>query len=96
MTSKKQIKKISRPRVTSLDSRIFADLHKAKRPLPVQRLAKRLDVSWKTANEHVKKLKRLGVLNTKKSIRKTSVSINPSLLRLLKQPTKKSTARKRR
>lgn len=76
------------PRITSKDSQIFADLRKARRPLPVGKLAKRIDASWKTVDKHVKKLEELGVVNTKKSIRRTNVSLNPKFIALLKKKKK--------
>ncbi len=80
-----KIKSRKQLRITSFDSRLFADLHKAKRPLPIKRLSERLDSSWKTTSEHVKKMERLGILKTKRSIRKTNVSINPELLNALRR-----------
>lgn len=86
MTAKKRkTAKRTIPRITSTDSRIFANLHKAKRSLPVQRLAKRTYLSWKTTNEHVKKMQKMGILRTKKTIRKTNVFIDPNLARLLRK-----------
>ncbi len=76
------------PRINSTDSRIFANLHKAKRPLPVQRLAKRTDLSWKTTNDHIKKLEKMGILRTKKTIRKTNVFIAPKFTTLLERRRK--------
>ena len=73
----------TRTRITSTDSRIFASLHRAKRPLPIQRLAKRTDLSWKTTNDHVKKLERMRILKTRKTIRKTNVFIDPRFRSIL-------------
>ena len=75
------VKQKKKPRITSLDSRLFADLHKAKRPLSIQRLAKRTDTSWKTVRDHVKDLEKMGVLRTKKTIRKTNVFIDENILK---------------
>ncbi len=74
-----KIKPKPRPRITSFDSRLFANLRKANRPLPVKRLARRLDASWKTTNDHVKKLEGMRVLKTTRTVRRTNVSINPAI-----------------
>lgn len=81
--------RVKTPRITSTDSRIFASLHRAKRPIAVQRLAKRADLSWKTANEHVKKLQKMGILRTRKTIRKTNVFLDPKFVTLLKKRGKR-------
>ena len=69
--------KAKKPKITSTDSIIFANLYKANRPLPVQRLSKRIDQSWKTTNDHVKKLQGLKIVKINKTIRKTNVSLEP-------------------
>ncbi len=68
-------------RITAFDSRLFANLRRANRSLPIKRLAKRLDSSWKTTNDHVTKLEKMKVLKTKRTVRRTNVSIDPSILR---------------
>ncbi len=82
-------KRKPRSRITEFDSRLFANLRRANRPLPVKRLAMRLDSSWKTTNEHVKKLERMNVLRTNRSIRRTNVSINPDVFGNVKRKAKK-------
>ena len=75
MVTKKQ------SRIKPLDSKIFASILKARRPLPVKKIANRVNVSWPTANRHVEKLKKLGVLKTKKSIRRTNVEVSDNFLK---------------
>lgn len=81
-------KKRKIPRITSKDSQIFADLNKARRPLPIGKIAQRIDSSWKTVDKHVKKLEKLGVVNINKSVRRTNVSLNPKFVSLLRKKKK--------
>jgi len=85
-------------RITGLDSRIFASLLRANRPLPVKQVAKRVGITWPTANLHVQKLANLNVLNVVKTIRKNRVKIEPKFLEHLKtnKLLKKETADMRR
>ena len=85
----KKIKKRIRPRIDKLDAELFGSLFRAKRPLSVKKLATRTDMSWQTANKHIKKLEGFNVVKTKKSIRKTNVSINPNFLKGFKKKTTK-------
>lgn len=73
-----------RKRITGLDSRIFASLLRANRPLPVKQIAQRVNVTWPTANLHIQKLAKLNVLNNTKTIRKNRVSIDPRFIEHLK------------
>lgn len=41
---------------------VLADLVKAKRPLPVRRIAERTSLSWKTTNQHIKTLEKRGLV----------------------------------
>ncbi len=75
-------------RITSFDTRLFGSLYRAKRPLSIKKLANRTDMSWQTANIHVKKLEKLGVVGTKKSIRQTNVFIDPILFKSLMKKRK--------
>lgn len=79
------MKKIKKSRIDNFDSKLFGSAFKARRPLSIKRLATRTDMSWQTANKHIKKLEKLNVFTTKKSIRKTNVSINPIFLKTLKK-----------
>lgn len=76
---------MKKSRLTKIDKDIFASLAKAKRPLPVKRIAKRVDISWPTAKQHVKKLEKMGVVKTNKTIRRTNVSITDDLKREIKR-----------
>lgn len=67
-------------RIDNFDSRLFGSLFRARRPLSVGKLAKRTDMSWQTANKHIMKLQKFGVLQTKKTIRKTNVFIPQPIL----------------
>lgn len=71
-------------RITGLDSRIFASLLRANRPLPVKQIANRVNVTWPTANLHLKKLEALNVINNVRTIRKNRVSISPKFIESLK------------
>lgn len=85
---KPTVKTRTRPRIDKLDAQLFGSLFRAKRPLSVKKLAQRTDMSWQTANKHIKKLENFKVLNTKKSIRKTNVFIDPLFLKSLKKQKK--------
>lgn len=78
---KSEIKNLPQFEITEFDSRLFGNLIKANRPLPVKRLAQRLHSSWKTTNNHVTKLEKANVLITNRSIRRTNVSVDPDILR---------------
>jgi predicted transcriptional regulator len=75
--------KRSKKRINGLDSRIFATLFKAQRPLAIKQIAKRLNISWSTAKIHIEKMIKLDVLIVKKTIRKSSVQINPKFINYL-------------
>jgi DNA-binding transcriptional regulator GbsR (MarR family) len=53
---------------TSID--ILADIVKAKRPLSVSKIAERTGFSWKTTNEHIKKLKTRRLIECNKTKRR--------------------------
>ena len=78
-------KKRIRPRIDKLDAELFGSLYRARRPLSIKKLAQRTDMSWQTANKHIKKLEGLKVLNTKKTIRKTRVTIDKDFLKGMKK-----------
>lgn len=63
---------------------ILADLWKAKRPLSVSQIAERNNIVWKTANEHVKSLKKRGLIKTKKSVRRTYCEIKKEFMQSIK------------
>jgi len=67
--------------IRKIDSDIFSTLHNAKRPLPVKKIAERIDVSWPTANLSVKKLRDMKVLRIKKTVRMSKVDIDPIFLK---------------
>jgi predicted transcriptional regulator len=68
-------------RISNMDKLIFASLYKAKRPLPMKKIATRTNVSWPTVRNSVTKLKGMGVLNTQSTTRRTNVSLNDAFLR---------------
>lgn len=72
-------------KIDNFDARLFGSLFKARRPLPIKKLARRTDMSWQTANKHLKKLKRLNIVNIKKSKRRTNITINPIFLTKVKK-----------
>lgn len=71
-------------RITNIDSRIFADLIKAQRPLPVKQIAQRTNITWPTANQHIQKLAKMNVVKVDKTIRKNRVAIDPKFIAQLK------------
>lgn len=77
---------VKRPikRITNIDSRIFADLIRAQRPLPVKQIAQRANITWSTANQHIQKLAKMEILKVNKTIRKNRVVINPKFITQLK------------
>ena len=90
MTTKRKTKKAksnlkTKPRITGTDSKLFASLYKAKRPLPIKKLSERADFSWKTTNDHIKKLEKMNIVKIKKTVRKTSVFIDPKFATILKK-----------
>ncbi len=68
-------------RIDSFDKKIFGDLFRASRPLPMKRISKRTGISWPTVKNHVIKLRALGAVDVHKSIRRTNVSISGAMLR---------------
>ena len=72
---------VKNSKVKSLDREIFVSLYKAKRQLPIKRIAERLNVSWPTIDSHVKKLEQLGVVITHKTVRRTNVELNQEFLK---------------
>lgn len=75
---------MSQKRITGLDSRIFANLIRAKRSLSVKQIAMHAGISWLTANIHVQKMAKLNILFIKKTVRKNRVQINPKFITYLK------------
>lgn len=71
-------------RISNIDSRIFASLVRARRPLPVKQIAQRTNVTWPTAKSHVEKLRKMNVLKIEKTIRKNRVTIDPRFKKQLK------------
>lgn len=90
MVKGKQIKRKRKKKgkIDKYDAQLFGSLYKAKRPLPIKRLAKRTDMSWQTANTHLKKLKRLNIVNIQKTKRRTNITINPIFLTRVKKKKK--------
>jgi predicted transcriptional regulator len=74
----------TKKRITGLDSRIFASLFKAQRPLAIKQIARRLNISWSTAKIHIQKMVKLNILTVEKTIRKNRVQINPKFINYLK------------
>jgi DNA-binding transcriptional regulator GbsR (MarR family) len=70
-------------RIDSFDARLFGSLHHARRPLSIKKLAQRTDMSWQTANKHLKKLQELDIIDFKKTVKKTSVFITPRLMKIM-------------
>lgn len=83
------VKGKKRKRITKLDKDIVASLYRAKRPLPVKKIAERVNISWPTADIHIKKLKKFKVLDFKKTPRKTSVFIDPLFMDTIKKKKKR-------
>lgn len=71
-------------RITKKDQDIFATLFLAKRPLPLKKIAVKSGISWQTTKKHVNKLEKFGVVDVKKTVRRTNVNLKPSFLNLLK------------
>ncbi len=79
---------LRKKRINKNDSTIFANLFKARRPLPIKRIATRTGLSWPTTRDHVKKLQEFGILDIQKSKRRNNVSINQNYLNDLKRRRK--------
>jgi len=71
-------------RINNIDSRIFANLLRAQRPLPVKQIAQRTNITWPTANQHIQKLANMNVVKIDKTIRKNRVAIDPRFINQLK------------
>jgi len=71
-------------RINNIDSRIFANLIRAQRPLPVKQIAQRTNITWPTANQHIQKLANMNVVKVEKTIRKNRVAIDPRFIQHLK------------
>jgi len=63
---------------------ILADLFRAKRPLSVKRVAERNNISWKTADNNVKKLEKRGLVKCKRSKRRTYCEIAKEVRKVIK------------
>lgn len=72
-------------RINNVDSNIFSSLFRAKRPLPVRKIAQRTNIAWPTAKQHVMKLHKLGILDIVKSARRTNVKITREMLEELRR-----------
>ncbi|MEK6933838.1 MAG: winged helix-turn-helix transcriptional regulator [Nanoarchaeota archaeon] len=72
-------------RINNIDSSIFSSLFRANRPLPVKKIAQRTNIAWPTANQHVMKLHKLGILDIVKSTRRTNVKITREMLEELRR-----------
>lgn len=72
-------------KIDAFDSRLFGSLFKAKRPLPIKKLARRTDMSWQTANTHIKKLQGLKVVGITKTAKRTNVFIDPIFLKKIQK-----------
>ena len=81
---KRRIKK-AKNRIDNFDARLFGSLAKARRPLSIKRLANRTDMSWQTANKHLKKLKEFKVVKFDKTIRKTRVSLEDPWIKKIRR-----------
>lgn len=84
----KMPKKKSKNLINKIDTLIISDLYKAGRPLSIKKLAERTGISWPTVKKHVEKLKELGPLKTKKTIRKTRVFIDTEFLKTIMKSAK--------
>ena len=77
--------KTKRKRITNLDSKIFVDIIKAKRPLSIKQIAQRLGITWPTTKKHIEKLQKLNVLENDKTIRKNRIKIKPDFIAYLRE-----------
>lgn len=77
-----------RKRIDKTDRAIFRTVARARRPIPIRRIAKRTGISWPTAKKRVTKLQNLGVLKNQKSIRRNNISATPTYLRKLESSKK--------
>ncbi len=59
---------------------ILANMIKAKRPLPVRKIAERNNISWKTANDNIKILEKRGLVKCEKSKRRNYCQVSKRLL----------------
>ena len=89
MAKEKPKRKPTRPKIGSRDAQLFGSLYKANRPLSIKKLAQRTDMSWQTADQHIKKLAKLNILKLNKSVRKTSVSMEPSWVEKVRKKLKR-------
>jgi len=62
---------------------ILTDLFRARRPLSVKKIAERNEMSWKTANDNIKRLENKGLVKCKRSERRTYCQITRPVRDLL-------------
>ena len=74
-----------RSNIKKIDADIFSTLYKARRPLPIKKIAERIDVSWPTANTYVKRLQKIKAVTVKKSVRMNKVQLNPAFVKKWKK-----------
>ncbi len=72
-------------RIRKIDTDIFSTLYRARRPLPIKKIAERIEVSWPTANTYVKRLQKINAVIVKKSVRMSRVELNPLFLKKWKK-----------
>ena len=82
------VKGKTKSRIDKLDSQLFGSLFRAKRPLPIKKLARRTDMSWQTANKHLKKLNELNIVEINKTVRRSNVSLNEKFMESLRKRKK--------
>lgn len=63
---------------------ILADLFRAKRPLSISRIAERNRVTWKTADNSIKRLESKGFVNCKRSVRRTYCTVSREARKLIR------------
>lgn len=65
--------------------RVLADMIKAKRPLPVGRIAQRTGLSWKTTDNYIKTLEKRGLIECTHGKRRNYCKVKSNVLKELKK-----------
>jgi len=76
---------MSRVKIDRVDREIFASIFRARRPLSIRQLVYRIGYSWATINRHVSKLEGVGILEVRRTVRRSWVSIERSYWNKLKR-----------
>ncbi len=65
--------------------RIMADLYRANRKLPINQIAKRTNVSWKTAKDNIQRLEKRGLVDCNRTIKRIYCKLSEEAKKICKE-----------